>query len=55
MKKKSDFTIPFAGLKLGHHLFDFQVDDSFFEDIEYSLIKKGSLNVDIDLEKKRQC
>jgi uncharacterized metal-binding protein YceD (DUF177 family) len=52
MKKKSDFTIPFAGLKLGHHLFDFQVDDSFFEDIEYSLIKKGSLNVDIDLEKK---
>ncbi|MEY4571085.1 MAG: hypothetical protein RLZ10_278 [Bacteroidota bacterium] len=52
MKKKSDFTIPFAGLKLGHHLFDFQIDDSFFEDIEYSLIESGSLKVDIDLEKK---
>lgn len=52
MKKKSDFTIPFAGLKLGHHLFDFQIDDSFFEDIEYSLIEKGSLKVDINLEKK---
>jgi uncharacterized metal-binding protein YceD (DUF177 family) len=52
MKKKSDFTIPFAGLKLGHHTYDFQVDDTFFEELEYSLIKKGSISVSIDLEKK---
>jgi hypothetical protein len=53
MKKKSDFTIPFAGLKLGHHSYEFEVDDAFFEDLEYSLIKKGSVSVSIDLEKKR--
>lgn len=52
MKKKSDFTIPFAGLKLGHHTYDFEVDDTFFEELEYSLIKKGSISVSIDLEKK---
>jgi uncharacterized protein len=52
MKKKSDFTIPFAGLKLGHHLFDFQIDDTFFEELDYSLIHKGKVDVTIDLEKK---
>lgn len=52
MKKKSDFTIPFAGLKLGHHTYEFEVDDTFFEELEYSLIKKGSISVSIDLEKK---
>ena len=52
MKKKSDFTIPCAGLKLGHHTYDFEVDDTFFEELEYSLIKKGSISVSIDLEKK---
>lgn len=52
MKKKTDFTIPFAGLKLVHHLFDFEVDDTFFEDLDYSLIHKGNVAVSIDLEKK---
>ena len=52
MKRKSDYTIPFAGLKLGYHLFDFEIDDSFFEEIDYSLIQKGDIRVSIDLEKK---
>jgi uncharacterized metal-binding protein YceD (DUF177 family) len=52
MKRKSDYTIPFAGLKLGHHLFDFEIDDTFFEELEYSLIQKGDIHVSIDLEKK---
>ena len=52
MKRKSDYTIPFAGLKLGHHLFDFEIDDSFFEEIDYSLIQKGDIRISIDLEKK---
>ena len=52
MKRKSDYTIPFAGLKLGHHLFDFEIDDTFFEELDYSLIQKGDIHVSIDLEKK---
>jgi uncharacterized protein len=52
MKRKSDYTIPFAGLKIGNHLFDFEIDDSFFEELDYSLIQKGAIHVSINLEKK---
>ena len=52
MKRKSDYTIPFAGLKIGSHLFDFEIDDSFFEELDYSLIQKGAIHVSINLEKK---
>ena len=46
------FKIPFVGLKLGQHEFEFDVDDSFFETLSYSLIEKGKLKVWLDLEKK---
>lgn len=46
------FKIPFVGLKLGQHQFEFNVDDSFFETLSYSLIEKGKLKVWLDLEKK---
>jgi uncharacterized metal-binding protein YceD (DUF177 family) len=52
MKRKFDYTIPFAGLKIGNHLFDFEIDDSFFEELDYSLIQKGDVHVSINLEKK---
>jgi uncharacterized metal-binding protein YceD (DUF177 family) len=52
MKRKSDYTIPFAGLKMGHHLFDFEIDNAFFEELDYSLIQKGDVHISIDLEKK---
>jgi uncharacterized metal-binding protein YceD (DUF177 family) len=52
MKRKSDYTIPFAGLKMGHHLFDFEIDNAFFEELDYSLIQKGDVHVSINLEKK---
>ena len=46
------FKIPFVGLKPGLHEFEFDVDDSFFETLSYSLIEKGKLKVWLDLEKK---
>jgi len=46
------FKIPFVGLKLGQHEFEFDVDGSFFETLSYSLIEKGKLKVWLDLEKK---
>ncbi|MBM3451542.1 MAG: DUF177 domain-containing protein [Bacteroidetes bacterium] len=52
MKRKSDYTISFAGLKTGHHLFDFKIDDAFFEELDYSLVQKGNIYVSVDLEKK---
>jgi uncharacterized protein len=46
------FSIPFTGLKIGKHQFDFDVDNSFFDAFEYSLVKKGSLKVTIEMDKQ---
>lgn len=47
-----EFIIPFVGLKLGNHTYEFEITDSFFEHYEYSLIQQGSLNAHLKLEKK---
>jgi uncharacterized metal-binding protein YceD (DUF177 family) len=52
MKKSSAFIVQFSGLKLGKHEFDFTVDDAFFEKLDYSLIQKGEVEVNIVLDKK---
>jgi uncharacterized metal-binding protein YceD (DUF177 family) len=46
------YNIPFIGLKVGKHLFEYEVNDSFFDDLEYSLIQKGKVHVRLELEKK---
>ncbi len=46
------YIIQFGGLSIGNHNFEFHVDDAFFEDFEYSEIKKGNIIVDISLEKQ---
>lgn len=51
-KSKREFVIPFIGLKLGSHTFEFDVSDSFFEEFEYSIIHSGNVHVDLILEKK---
>lgn len=52
MKSKSTFVIPFVGLKIGFHEFDFEIHDTFFEEKEYSIIHSGNVNVHLVLEKK---
>lgn len=52
MKPLKQFSIPFTGLKLGVHHFDYELDDHFFNAFEYSLIKSGSLKVDLELDKQ---
>lgn len=52
MKSNKDFVIPFIGLKLGSHSFQFEVDDTFFEQFEYSTIEQGKVHVELLLEKK---
>lgn len=46
------FIIPFVGLKLGKHEFDFVIGDEFFENYEYTVVHKGKLNASLELEKK---
>lgn len=52
MKSLLQYSIPYTGLKLGIHQFEFEVDDAFFNEFEYSLVKSGKLKVDLELEKQ---
>ena len=52
MKSLRIYAIPFTGLKLGKHQFEFDVTDSFFDEFDYSLVKKGNLKCVVDLEKQ---
>lgn len=45
------FSIPFSSLKDGSHDFKFQVTDSFFEAFPFSEIKKGNVQVDVNMVK----
>jgi uncharacterized metal-binding protein YceD (DUF177 family) len=48
----SKYRIVYQGLSQGVHEFDIDIDNSFFENLEYSDIKKGNLKVNIVLHKK---
>ncbi len=49
---KDDFAIGFSSLKEGKHLFNYKIENPFFEQFDYSEIENGSLEVAIELEKK---
>lgn len=51
-RSDSQYNIPFVGLKIGKHEFEYDIDDTFFEDLEYSLVQKGKLKVILELDKK---
>ncbi|MFP4471630.1 MAG: YceD family protein [Bacteroidales bacterium] len=48
------FVIPFRGLKLGVHHFDFEIDDKFFEAVESAEIEHGRVSVGVDLTKQER-
>lgn len=52
MKSLKDFSIPFTGLKLGKHQFEYAVTDAFFDQFEYSLVKKANLQCKVELERQ---
>ena len=52
MKALKQFSIPFTGLKLGKHQFDFDIDKNFFDAFEQSLVKEGKLNASVELDKQ---
>ena len=52
MKALKEFTIPFVGLKLGKHHFEYEIKPSFFEHFEYTDFNDVNVKVDVLLEKK---
>jgi len=52
MDKKNEFLIPVSGLALGSHSYQFEINDDFFADKEYSEIQQGKVAVSLDIDRQ---
>lgn len=52
MNPLKQYIIPFVGLKIGKHQYDYAIDNTFFDHFEYSLVKNGNLRVSLELDKQ---
>jgi len=52
MRNLAAYTIPFVGLKLGKHQFEYDIDNEFFEHFEYDDLNSSNVKIDLLLEKK---
>jgi uncharacterized metal-binding protein YceD (DUF177 family) len=49
-----DLVIPFSGMKEGDYSFSAELDNTFFESLEFSEIKKGNIKVAIEMERRQR-
>ncbi len=54
MKALKYYEIPFTGLKLGEHEFNYSIDETFFAMFESSPVQSGDLSVELLFDKKRE-
>ena len=52
MKKLNEYLIPFVGLKLGKHQFEYQINKTLFDHFDYDEFENAAIQVDLVLEKK---
>lgn len=52
MEKKNEFLIPVSGLALGSHSYQFEINDGFFVEREYSEIQHGKVDVSLDIDRQ---
>lgn len=52
MNDLKEYLIPFSGLKIGKHQFDYQLDNTFFKNFDYDEFNDTSIKVSVVLEKK---
>ena len=52
MKLANEFLIPFVGLKVGKHQFEFQINNTFFDRFDYHDYESSDIKVNVVLEKK---
>ena len=52
MKNTKEYLIPFIGLKLGKHNFEYQIDNAFFEIFDYNEYQDSNIKVNVVLDKK---
>ncbi len=52
MKQLKEFLIPFVGLKVGKHQFDYYIDRTFFDSFEFDEYENCDVDVNVVLDKK---
>ncbi|TYA74247.1 YceD family protein [Seonamhaeicola marinus] len=52
MKPLKEFIIQFVGLKVGKHLFEYKIEQAFFDHFEYNEFNNARVDVEVELEKK---
>lgn len=52
MNYLNTFRIPYIGLKLGQHIFEFEINKLFFNEYEFSIVKDGDLKATVTIEKQ---
>ena len=52
MKSTNEYLIPFIGLKLGKHHFEYKINKKFFEDFSFDEFESCDVSVDVVLDKK---
>ena len=52
MRRIAAYTIPFVGLKLGKHQFEYDIDNEFFDHFEYDEFNSVDVKIDLLFEKK---
>ena len=52
MEKKNEFLIPVSGLALGSHSYQYEINDDFFAERDYSEIQQGKVAVSLDIERQ---
>lgn len=52
MSKTKEYVIPFVGLKLGKHKFEYQISNAFFEIFDYNEFQNSDIKVNVVLDKQ---
>ncbi|MGV3695882.1 YceD family protein [Flavobacterium sp.] len=52
MKSTNEYLIPFVGLKLGKHQFEFKINKKFFDEFSFDEFESCDITVDVVLDKK---
>jgi uncharacterized protein len=54
VKALKDYIINFGRLKPDKHEFEFTIDEGFYKHFEYSLVKKGKVDLKLTVEKQKE-
>lgn len=52
MKSTNEYLIPFVGLKLGKHQFEFNINKKFFDEFSFNEFESCEIKADVVLDKK---